>query len=158
MHQCAKRTGEAHAMQIETAAEQLSDEVLNLIKLHDIAEVEQLSLSCHALDGTEGTETIRLRAMIGNQVLLILVDSGSSSCFINTAMLNRIECNITDTSIVSIKIANGDTMQCSLMIPALSWLCQGHTFSTDMRVLELEAYDAILGMDWLKKHSPMVTD
>jgi hypothetical protein len=27
-----------------------------------------------------------------------------------------------------------------------------------MRVLELGAYDAILGMDWLKSHSPMVTD
>lgn len=27
-----------------------------------------------------------------------------------------------------------------------------------MRVLDLGAYDAILGMDWLKRHSPMTTD
>lgn len=31
----------------------------------------------------------------------------------------------------------------------------GLTFRTDMRVLELEAYDDILDMDWLKLHSPM---
>ena len=40
----------------------------------------------------------------------------------------------------------------------MSWWCQGHTFTTSMHVLSLEAYDAILGMDWLKQHSPMVTD
>jgi hypothetical protein len=44
------------------------------------------------------------------------------------------------------------------MVPDISWWCQGETFSTSMRVLELGAYDAILGMDWLKSHSPMVTD
>ena len=49
-------------------------------------------------------------------------------------------------------------MQCNKMVSNLSWWCQGHTFTTDMRVLNLGAYDAILGMDWLKKHSPMVTD
>ena len=41
------------------------------------------------------------------------------------------------------------------MVPQLSWWCQGHTINTDMRVLDLEVYDGILGFDWLKKHSPM---
>lgn len=49
-------------------------------------------------------------------------------------------------------------MQCSQIVPDLSWWCQGETFTTSMKVLELGAYDAILGMDWLKEHSPMLTD
>lgn len=59
---------------------------------------------------------------------------------------------------MTVKIANGDTMQCDQLVPNLAWWCQGQTFNTTMRVLELGAYDAILGMDWLKQHSPMVTD
>jgi hypothetical protein len=32
----------------------------------------------------------------------------------------------------------------------------GYTFHIDMRVLNIGAYDAILGYDWLKSHSPMI--
>lgn len=35
------------------------------------------------------------------------------------------------------------------------WWTDDHTFSTDMRILSLGAYDAILGMDWLKQHGDM---
>jgi hypothetical protein len=96
--------------------------------------------------------------MVGNQILLILVDSGSSNSFINAAMLDRIQCTVQDTIVVPVKIANGEYMHCSQLVPALTWWCQGETFTTSMRVLELGAYDAILGMDWLKQNSPMVTD
>jgi hypothetical protein len=41
------------------------------------------------------------------------------------------------------------------MVPQLAWVCQGHTLLTDLRVLDLDAYDSILGMDWLDAHSPM---
>ena len=45
-HKCAKRqAAEAHAIQLEKEAEYLSDEVLNLLELHDIAQAEQLSMS-----------------------------------------------------------------------------------------------------------------
>jgi hypothetical protein len=33
---------------------------------------------------------------------------------------------------------------------------QVYTLHTDMRVLEMSAYDAILSYDWLKTHSPMI--
>jgi hypothetical protein len=96
--------------------------------------------------------------MVGNQMMLILVDSGSSTSFLNAAMVNRIQCTTQSISPVSIKLANGQYLQCNQMVPALSWWCQGETFNTDMKVIELGAYDAILGIDWLKQHSPMVTD
>ncbi|XP_025827071.1 uncharacterized protein LOC112902286 [Panicum hallii] len=40
-------------------------------------------------------------------------------------------------------------------VPGLTWWCNGHTIQTDMRVLNLGAFDAILGYDWLSTHSPM---
>jgi hypothetical protein len=40
-------------------------------------------------------------------------------------------------------------------VPKLVWWANGHTLQTDIKVLPLRAYDAILGYDWLKPHSPM---
>jgi hypothetical protein len=35
------------------------------------------------------------------------------------------------------------------------WWTQGHTFTTSARVLNLQNYDMVLGMDWLEQFSPM---
>lgn len=158
-HQCTnKQNAELHVAQAEDTPELLSEEILNMMELHDIAQAEQLSLSIHAMAGTPGANTLRLRAMIGNQVLLILVDSGSSDSFLNENMLPRIQCTVKTTNTIPVKIADGKFMHCNKIVPDLSWWCQGETFITNMRVLELGAYDAILGMDWLQQHSPMVAD
>jgi hypothetical protein len=56
---------------------------------------------------------------------------------------------------VSMKVANGETLTCGEMVPQLQWWAQGHSFSTDMRMLPLGGYDAILGVDWLKQWGDM---
>jgi hypothetical protein len=38
----------------------------------------------------------------------------------------------------------------------MEWWTHGYTFHTDMRVLNIGAYNAILGYDWLKSHSHMI--
>lgn len=82
---------------------QLSEEVLNLMEMHDIVEAQQLSLSLNAMAGSHSTNCLRLRALVGNQVMLILVDSGSSSSYL------------------PVKVANGQYMYTNKMVPALSW-------------------------------------
>jgi hypothetical protein len=98
---------------------QLSEEVLNLIEMHDIAIAEQLSLSLHAMSGSEGDNCLRLRALVGNQVMLILVDSGSSNSFINANMLECINCEVTDVAPLPVKVANGQYMYTTKLVPAL---------------------------------------
>jgi hypothetical protein len=158
-HQCSKKQGaELHAMVTEESPTLLSEEVFNMLELQDIAEAEQLSLSIHALAGTDSGDTIRLRASVGNQSLLILVDSGSTGSFLNTAMLPRLQCAAQATTPVTVKLANNEIMHCDQWIPSLTWSIQGEKFNTPMRVLPLGAYDAILGVDWLKKHGPVTGD
>ena len=57
-----------------------------------------------------------------------------------------------------VKLANGEWMTTATMVPNLTWYIQGHTFTSDMIVLDLLPYDAILGYDWLQIHSPMHYD
>lgn len=135
---------------------QLLEEVLNLMEMHDIAEAQQLSLSLNVMSRSESTNCLRLRALVGNQVMLILVDSGSSS-FINANMVERIQFEVTEVPPLPMKVANGQYMYTTKMLPTLSWWSHGATFTTPMHVLDLGGYDAILGMDWLQLHSPMTT-
>jgi hypothetical protein len=51
------------------------------------------------------------------------------------------------TQFKKVKVANGETLLTDQMVPQLSWWCQGHTLATDMHVLNIGAYDAILGYD-----------
>ena len=39
-------------------------------------------------------------------------------------------------------------------MPQCAWISNGHTFHTDLKILSLGSYDAILGMDWLEYHNP----
>uniref|UniRef100_A0A0A9AXC3 Uncharacterized protein n=1 Tax=Arundo donax TaxID=35708 RepID=A0A0A9AXC3_ARUDO len=87
--------------------------------------------------------------------MLILIDSGSSHSFINSSFAKRVGVQTVQMKPAQVKVANGEMLVSNSQIKGLEWWTQGQTFHTDMKVLELGAYDAILGMDWLKPRSPM---
>jgi hypothetical protein len=146
-HQCGQKlVVNLNVLETEICPLQLSEEALNLMEIHDLAEAQQLSLSLNALAGSESSNCLRLRAMVGNQVMIILVDSGSNSSFINTHMLPRIQCEIIDVPPIPVKLANGEFIYTSKMVLELTWWSHGATFTTPMRVLDMGGYDAILGI------------
>jgi hypothetical protein len=57
-----------------------------------------------------------------------------------------------------VKVANGDTLLTDHYVPNQEWWIQGHSFFIDMKVIELGAYDCILGHGWLKKYNPIMHD
>jgi hypothetical protein len=101
---------------------------------------------------------MQFRTLVGNQVCLILVDSGSSTSFVNESFVQCAALTTEPLQPVSVKVANGELMLSDQYVPQMAWWMQGNTFHTDMRVLPLGAYDAVLGMDWLESHSPMTVD
>lgn len=133
-------------------------QALELLTEPDATPVQCCQLSLQAVSGGEASKTIRLRAQVGDQTMIILVDSGSSNCFINKEFARRAKCTMVVAPTVQVKVASGSMMTSDQQVLALSWMAQGYTFQTDMRVLELGGYDAVLGMDWLEAHSPMICD
>jgi hypothetical protein len=55
----------------------------------------------------------------------------------------------------SVKIANGQLLHCIEVIPACKFIIEGHKFQHDLKILHLDSYDLVLGMDWLEQYSPM---
>lgn len=65
----------------------LTDEVLNQLAVEDGLTEDFCHLSLNALAGTDKGEAMRLRALVGNKVMLVLVDSDSSHNFVSQSFL-----------------------------------------------------------------------
>ena len=85
-------------------------------------ENEQLhSLSSAAVTGTMSKKTMRLLGFVGQQQLLILVDSGSSANFISSSMVKLLNCSVAEAPVVQVTIANGTKMVSDKQISAFKW-------------------------------------
>lgn len=114
-----------------------------------------LALSQDAVAGTDGPRTMRLMGNVQGQEVLILVDSGSSHTFLSTRIVNSIAVVQSMDKPMSVRVANGGLLHCSATIPAAQWSVGDYSFTTDLKILPLQHFDMILGMDWLELHSPM---
>jgi hypothetical protein len=162
---CGGKWGRAHKCPNQVPLHIL-EELLDVMNTEDVCEEHQdledtssdeemLALSWSANEGIQGKKTIRLQGLIDKQEILILIDSGSSSTFISSTTAQRLGYNQEDTTEVQVTVANGSKITSNKMISGITWWTQGHTFSTNARVLDLKFYDMVLGMDWLEHHSPM---
>jgi hypothetical protein len=111
--------------------EVLSDDVVQPLEL--LQETIVPAACCHisqdALVGTEGPETIRLRATVGDQVMILLIDSGSTHTFVTKAFAVRASCVISPISPLPVKIANGHRMISDAQVVGLPWTL-GETVGT----------------------------
>uniref|UniRef100_A0ACD6AAU5 Uncharacterized protein n=1 Tax=Avena sativa TaxID=4498 RepID=A0ACD6AAU5_AVESA len=145
-HQCTMPVlMQAKAME---ATEILFDEILDQLENSELAECH---VSVNALSGSTDNGTIQLQTLVGNQTVLLLIDSGSSHSFIDQNMVNQLNLTTHKMAATRVKVANGEVVMCNKVVPAFTWWVQGNTFSQDMKVLNLGGYDGILGMDWLKQ-------
>jgi hypothetical protein len=164
-HTCVIPTGGNLPAQLSVLATEtsdgggfISDEVLNLLEQHPEEQEHEGYLSLNAILGAQSCRVIHLRALVGNQVLSMLVDLGSSNTFLNSSMLSRISYTSYVVPALKVKVANGQILYSIAEVKDLEWWIQGQTFCTPARVLDIGAHDMILGMDWLEQHSPMQCD
>ncbi|XP_073357893.1 uncharacterized protein [Aegilops tauschii subsp. strangulata] len=140
------------------------EELLELFGIDSVTETtEQLeetvmAISRSAISGGVSAKAFQLQAWIQGREALMLVDSGSSTSFVNTDLAKFLEGVAPLSKTYRVRVADGGELKCSAIIPQCSWYTQGHEFTTDLKVLSLGVYDAILGMDWLEEHIPMTVD
>ncbi|XP_062203827.1 uncharacterized protein LOC133906051 [Phragmites australis] len=126
----------------------------NLNEMGEEAE-DLMAISQQAIEGTEGTRTVRMQGYISQCEVIMLVDSGSSHCFISEQLASGIPGWKELETPMRVKVANGGLLLCTHELPGQTWGVQGHTFCSPFKILPLNCYDIILGMDWLEANSPM---
>lgn len=90
----------------------LSDDAILALNLLEktLAPTTCYHLSVHALASTEALETLRLHALIGNQVMFLLIDYGSTHSFLNKACAVHANCQLELVLAVPVRVANGQIL------------------------------------------------
>lgn len=156
---CPKRAKpQLHALTATDFDMPLTEDVLDQLSKEDELAQALCQLSINAIAGTEEGDAFKIRAIVNKKVMLQLIDSGSSHSFVSKQFLDSAGVQSCSSKPYQVQVANGAQLVCNQVVPFMEWWAQGHTFQHEMKVLELWAYDAILGMDWLKPRSPMLCD
>jgi hypothetical protein len=110
----------------------------------------------HVLSGTSSkAQTFPLFVYIGTTKLLALIDSGSTTTFLDPSVIDRVHIPVKNHSPLKVTVANGNILWTQAICNDISYTIQGHQFSSDFHVLELQGYDIILGCDWIYDHNPI---
>jgi hypothetical protein len=90
---------------------ELADDTLNQLAIEDALSEEMGQLSLNAIAGTESGDSMRIRALVHNKVMLILLDSGSSHSLISQSFVSKVGVHTTSITPVQVRVANGDTLR-----------------------------------------------
>jgi hypothetical protein len=91
----------------------LSDEMLEELETPQFNLLEaNAHLSLHAMSGKPLQKSIQLQALVKNQALIILVDSGSSHTFLNSVIAHKLEV-AAPISPLYVRVDNGSTLSCT---------------------------------------------
>ncbi|XP_047061585.1 uncharacterized protein LOC124668504 [Lolium rigidum] len=108
-HKC-KQPLQLLTIQVGEYGEIFTEDTVQALELLEDTVVPQpechLMFSQHAEAGSEGSTTMRFRTLVGNKVCLILVDSGSSTSFVSSEFVNRLNLATVPVQSVSVKVAN----------------------------------------------------
>lgn len=119
------------------------------------AEEECLCLSTDSTSASPSAKTLQFHGIMGSVPILLLVDWGSSISFVSQTLVDRLALPTVECPTVQVHVADGNTMQCSQMVPSAEWSIHQCHFQYTMKVLPIHTYDIILGIDWLQLFSPM---
>lgn len=137
---------------------ELSDEVLDELATEDALHDQFCQLSLNGITSSDTTTCIKLKTKVKGKVMLVLIDSGNTHSFINSQFVHMAGIPTVPMMPMRVKLANGQEIVIDQQVANLQWYCQGHTLSSNMVVLDMHPYDAILGFDWLQAHSPTQCD
>jgi hypothetical protein len=84
---------------------------------------------------------------VKNQVMVILIDSSSSYTFFNSSLAQKLQVATTAITPMLVKVDNRASLPCTAKVKDFEWWEQGYAFSMNAKIIDMGAYDLVLGMD-----------
>lgn len=156
-HVC-KATVQLHFVQemIEQLQSNSNEESDSDSEQHEQSSVHSIRLSAAAMGKEPEVPVLQLEIDLQGHKFQFLVDSGSTHSFMD--LQHSSFAGVIPIKTLTVTVAGGSTIQCQQQIKNFVWQCNGAKFISDFKLLPLQTYDGILGLDSLAQHSPMYVD
>lgn len=126
------------------------DQLLSEVEL-DVAEVEsEVEVSLNSVVGFTTLKTMKLKAMIGGQEVVILIDSGNTRNVISLELVKRQQLPVQKTSEYGVTMGSCTTVQRQGVCKGVTLQLQGVEVVIDFLSLELGSSNVILDIQWLE--------
>ncbi|KAJ4801510.1 polyprotein [Rhynchospora pubera] len=158
-HQCAgKMMGLMTEPIIDEVEEDEELEEVEIEVVEELEKVEQAVISMYASTDKKKISSMKFKGQIGNVPICALLDSGSTHTFVNPEVIQSLRLPVNQANPMVVMVANGEKMVTDTTCQSLKFKLQGHEFERDVRLLAIQGYDMILGLDWLTSLGPMKID
>jgi Retroviral aspartyl protease len=121
----------------------------------NVTEVEQAIVSMFDINDNKAVKIMKFKGKVDKMSVCALLDSGSTHFFVNPTVLQGEKIKVTQIVPMMVTLANGAKMVTDLYCEDLQFQIQGYEFERNVRVLDVQGYDMILGLDWLTNFGPM---
>ena len=112
---------------------------------------DQLMLiSAAAYKGAPSESTISLLLSFRGNKALALADTGSTNTFMDYAFAVKNNIKLTASPARKVVVDGGGQLTSDAIAYNCTFSIQGHSFTTDFRILELQGSEVILGVNWFK--------
>jgi hypothetical protein len=156
---CGEKWGRDHTCKFKHMSLRLcewnSDEEDNEEVIEDSGEEEvvgglkTLQLSLHSKEGFTSNKSFKVWTMIGERQVCTLIDSGATSNFITSGLVEELGLSLVDTPTYVIEVGNGEKVRNHGVCESLKFNIQGVDFKQNFFIMELSGSEMVLGMDWL---------
>jgi Retroviral aspartyl protease len=118
-------------------------------------EAKEAILTMFVISSNPHLTTLGFKGKVGGREVCVLIDSESTSRFVNPSLLQGVNYKLIDTTPLIVMLATGEKNVTYNKCIGLRFSLQEHEFRDDFRVLDIKGYDIILGIDWLTQYRPM---
>jgi len=116
------------------------------------------TVSLHAIAGVCTEQAMRLAVRVGARHVVALLDSGSTSNFINADLLRELQLPTNPRPALRVLVANGDRVPCQGVAPRVPLSIGQEDFAISCYGIDLGAFDLILGVEFLRTLGPILWD
>ena len=103
------------------------------------------TISCNALDGISGPQTLKIKWYMKNKKVIVLIDSSSIHNFIHYKLAKDLNCFVYLAPEFQVMIADGGTINCSEKCNKINLTMGEYVMNSQMIAIPIGGVDVILG-------------